>query len=208
MPLQLCLHPSREFERHTEPEGACPSRSSEGCSFQVLGVCTAAMAAGAEADPVKIMFLCLGNICRSPTAEYVFRKRAEAAGLKVEVASSGTASYHVGDGAYGEMVLAARAKGYDMSPHSAQQISAEHFEQYDLVIAMDSSNLSDAKRRFGPRAEPQLRLFLRDFAPGCGTKDTPDPYYERNFAKVVELVEQGSDGLIEAIKAGKEPSRP
>ncbi|KAA0150083.1 hypothetical protein FNF29_05523 [Cafeteria roenbergensis] len=165
------------------------------------------MAAGAAADPVRVMFLCLGNICRSPTAEYVFRKRAEAAGLKVKVASSGTASYHVGDSAYGAMVAAARAKGYDMSPHAAQQIAAEHFEEFDLIIAMDSSNLSDAKRRFGARGEKKLRLFLRDYAPECGTTDTPDPYYERNFGTVVDLVEKGSDGLIAAILAGKEPPR-
>ena len=132
------------------------------------------------------------------------RKRAEAAGIDVDVASSGTGAYHVGDGAYGEMVTAARDKGYDMSSHSAQQISRKHVSEYDLVVAMDSSNFADAERRFGKDVEPKLRLFLKDYAPDCGTVDTPDPYYERNFASVVELVEQGCDGLIAAIKAGTE----
>lgn len=153
----------------------------------------------------SIMFLCLGNICRSPTAEFVFRKRAAAAGVPVTVESSGTASYHVGDGAYPAMVRAAAAKGYDLSSHTAQQISKAHIADFDLIIAMDTSNYEEAAKRFGDAAKGKLRLFLRDYAKSTGVVDTPDPYYEHNFDRVVELVEAGADGLIKALKEGEEP---
>jgi protein-tyrosine phosphatase len=103
------------------------------------------------------------------------------------------------------MVRAAAAKGYDMGDHRAQQISDKHLDEFDLIIAMDSSNHADATRRFGKSIKGKLRLFLRDYAKSTGVIDTPDPYYERNFDRVVELVEAGADGLVEALKRGDEP---
>jgi len=91
----------------------------------------------------RIMFVCLGNICRSPTAEYVCRAQAKARSVLVELSSSGTGNWHSGDSAHPPMVTAAAKKGYDLSPHSAQQVTAEHLKQNDFIVCMDNSNLAN-----------------------------------------------------------------
>ena len=109
------------------------------------------MAASALQTAKKVpscMFVCLGNICRSPTAEYVTRKLASDREMDIEVASSGTGNWHEGEGAHPPMVAAAKRKKYDLAPHVAQQVTAEHLKSYDYVLCMDSSNLSNLKRMF------------------------------------------------------------
>lgn len=100
------------------------------------------------------------------------------------------------------MVAAARRAGYDMRSHRAQQISAAHVREFDLIVCMDSSVMATAASRF-PDAERagKLRLFLRDYAPKTGRVDMPDPYYEDNYEEVVRLVEAGCDGLVEHLRS-------
>lgn len=151
---------------------------------------------------MRILFVCLGNICRSPTAEGVLRQKLQRAGLadNVQVASAGTGDWHVGKPPDARSRHAALARGYDLSAQRAQQVSAEDFHRYDLILAMDHANLRDLKalRPAGARAE--LDLFLRRYA---GTLDeVPDPYYdgEQGFEQVLDLIELASDRLLNEVR--------
>ncbi|WP_339108999.1 low molecular weight protein-tyrosine-phosphatase [Thioclava sp. GXIMD4216] len=147
---------------------------------------------------MRILFLCLGNICRSPAAEGVFRDMAREAGLAVVTDSAGTGGWHVGEPPYGPMQAAARACGYDLSDLRARQLQAADFTRFDLILAMDRQNLADA-RALAPRSGgAELRLFLpEDLAAG----EVPDPYYTRDFDGVLHLIEAGSRHVIERLQA-------
>jgi len=148
---------------------------------------------------VKILFVCLGNICRSPTAEAVFRALAarEAPELAVEVDSAGTAGYHVGEPADPRTCTAAKRRGYDLAPLRARIVEPVDFERFDLILAMDRENLSVLRRRAPAAAQERLRLFL-EFAPRVDVEDVPDPYYggPNGFEEVLDLVEEAARGLI------------
>lgn len=150
----------------------------------------------------RILFVCLGNICRSPTAEAVFRALAGAAGLPVSVDSAGTGGWHVGEPPHPPMVAAAARRGYDLRALRARQLVAADFTRFDHVLVMDGSNLRDARalqaRAGGQGARP--RLFL-DHAPGCGFRDMPDPWYSGDFDQTLDLVEAASKGLIAWLAA-------
>ena len=152
---------------------------------------------------MRILFVCLGNICRSPTAEGVFTAVAarEAPDLRVEVDSAGTASYHVGQAPDPRTRAAALRRGYDLSPLRARVVEPPDFERFDLILAMDHENLSDLKRRAPRSAHERVRLFL-EFAPELGTTDVPDPYYggPNGFEEVLDLVEAASRGLIRHVR--------
>ena len=152
---------------------------------------------------MRILFVCLGNICRSPTAEGVFTAVAarEAPDLRVEVDSAGTASYHVGQAPDPRTRAAALRRGYDLSPLRARVVEPPDFERFDLILAMDHENLSDLKRRAPRSAQERVRLFL-EFAPELGTTDVPDPYYggPNGFEEVLDLVEAASRGLIRHVR--------
>jgi protein-tyrosine phosphatase len=153
----------------------------------------------------RVLFVCLGNICRSPTAEGVLRSIAtrEFLALPLLVASAGTANYHAGEPPDRRTVSAARRRGYDLSAQRARQVSADDFERFDLVLAMDRANLADLER-LRPRSAPaQVGLFL-DFAPGCGFMEVPDPYYGsvEDFERVVDLCEAGARGLLHTLSNG------
>lgn len=157
----------------------------------------------------RILFVCLGNICRSPTAEAVFRQIAQAAGLPVRVDSAGTGGWHVGEPPHPPMIAAAARRGYDLRPLRARQLQPADFTRFDHVLVMDGQNLRDARalralraRAGGQGAEP--RLFL-DHAPGCGLRDLPDPWYSGDFDQTLDLVEQASRGLIAAL--GGQPAQ-
>ncbi|WP_285962203.1 low molecular weight protein-tyrosine-phosphatase [Pseudomonas tohonis] len=149
---------------------------------------------------MKVLFVCLGNICRSPTAEGVLRHKLREAGLdeRVEVDSAGTGDWHVGKAPDMRTRQAAQRRGYDLSLLRARQVSVDDFARFDLVLAMDHSNLRDLKglRRGG--SEPDL--FLRRY--GLVPEEVPDPYYggEEGFEEVLDLIEHACDGLVAEIR--------
>jgi protein-tyrosine phosphatase len=152
---------------------------------------------------VRILFVCLGNICRSPTAEVVFRAVAQrdAPELVLEIDSAGTAAYHVGELPDQRMRQAAARRGYDLSTLRARVVEPDDFEHYDLILAMDRENLRVLERRAPPEPRGRLRLFL-DFAPEAGVSEVPDPYYggPNGFEDVLDLIEAASRGLIEHLR--------
>lgn len=146
----------------------------------------------------RVLFVCLGNICRSPTAEAVFRARAEAAGLRVTVDSCGTGGWHTGEPPYLPAIEAAAKRGYDLRALRARQLTAADFTAFDHILVMDRANLADA-RAIRPHAGTEPQLFLT-YAPGTGKTDIPDPWYTRDFDGTLDLIEAASDGLIAALK--------
>ena len=151
---------------------------------------------------MRILFVCLGNICRSPTAEAVLRSLAarEAPELPLEVDSAGTADYHVGQPPDPRTRAAAARRGYDLSALRARTVEAGDFERFDLILAMDRENLQALKRRAPSHAHERLRLFL-EFAPDS-PEDVPDPYYggTKGFEEVLDLVETASRGLLAHLR--------
>lgn len=148
---------------------------------------------------MKVLFVCTGNICRSPTAEGVFRHMVEEAGLGRVIAadSAGTHGYHVGDPPDPRSCQAAAARGFDLSALRARKVTARDFQDFDLILAMDRGHLAhlEAMRPEGARAE--LKLYL-DFHPSSRAKDVPDPYYggPEGFARVLDMIEATSKALL------------
>ena len=153
---------------------------------------------------VRICFVCLGNICRSPIAEVVMRSLLTDNGLTrgVEVSSAGTGDWHIGEGADERALAVLRRHGYDGSAHRAQQFVREAIADNDLVLAMDKSNLSALRRMAGDGEQDKLRL-LREFDPDATGTDVPDPYYggDEGFDEVLSMVEAACRGLLEHLRA-------
>lgn len=151
----------------------------------------------------SILFVCLGNICRSPLVETVAREHLADAGLDIEIASCGTGNWHVGEQADSRMRAAAAKAGYELETHRARQLQANDFERYDLLLAMDSNNLRDMQRVSEGKASDRLALFL-EWAGAMPPRDFPDPYYEEltAFTQSVALAERGVQGLIERLRSG------
>ncbi|WP_339113524.1 low molecular weight protein-tyrosine-phosphatase [Thioclava sp. GXIMD2076] len=147
---------------------------------------------------MRILFLCLGNICRSPAAEGVFRDLARKAGLEVVTDSAGTGSWHAGEPPYGPMQKAARARGYDLSDLRARQLTRDDFGRFDLILAMDRQNLADAQRLALVSGGAEIRLFLPDDLAGG---EVPDPYYTRDFDGVLDLIERGVRRTLAELSA-------
>ncbi|MBN7784652.1 low molecular weight phosphotyrosine protein phosphatase [Ponticoccus gilvus] len=143
----------------------------------------------------RILFVCLGNICRSPSAEAVVRRMAEDRGLTVGLDSAGTGAWHIGEPPYGPMQQAARARGYDLSGLRARRVTRDDFDRFDMVVAMDRDNLEDLRALAPGGAD--LRL-MTDFAPGCGAS-VPDPYYTRDFDGTLDLIERCAQGLLDQL---------
>ncbi|XP_026190603.1 uncharacterized protein LOC34619901 [Cyclospora cayetanensis] len=163
---------------------------------------------GFSAEDLRIMvrsvlFVCLGNVNRSPTAEYIFRAKLnlpKAPGGSqgpLYVASAATGGHTEGDPAMREMIAAARKRGIDLTPHRARQVRKSDFETFDLIVAMDRSNLRNLSSMCPPQQKHKLKLLIRDYAPQCGTEEVPDPYYEGGHLGVFDLIEKGIEGLIE-----------
>lgn len=151
---------------------------------------------------VSVLFVCLGNICRSPTAEAVFRGRVQAAGLQdhIRIDSAGTGDWHIGKAPDTRMQRAAARRDYDLAPLRARQVSAADLDAFDYVLAMDHANLRDL-RALG-QGSARLELFM-NFHPQAPVQEVPDPYYggEDGFEEVLDLVEATSDGLLDALRA-------
>jgi protein-tyrosine phosphatase len=146
---------------------------------------------------MKIMFVCLGNICRSPLAEAVFVHKVKERGLDFAGDSSGTSAYHIGDAADPRMREVARKHGVPIK-HRAQQFQPRHFNEFDLVLAMDESNFSDLLTIAKSDEERNKIVMFRDFDPE-GHGDVPDPYYggKEGFEQVYAMVDRTCDALIE-----------
>lgn len=150
----------------------------------------------------RILMVCLGNICRSPTAEAVLRHRLQRTGLAADVLvdSAGTHAYHVGKAPDERAIAHAARRGYDLAGLRARRVAPQDFEQFDLVLAMDHDNLR-ALREAGPALAPGKLRRLMEFAPAGSPAEVPDPYYggAAGFERVLDLVELGCDGLVEYL---------
>ena len=152
---------------------------------------------------VKILFVCMGNICRSPTAEGVFRRKVADAGLEraVHIDSAGTIAYHAGHPPDPRAQEAALRRGIDLSSQRARKVSRADFVDFDFVIAMDSDNHYELEDICPPGYENRLHMFLQ-FARNSDEVDVPDPYYGggRGFETVLDLVEDASEGLLQHLR--------
>jgi protein-tyrosine phosphatase len=152
---------------------------------------------------VKVLFVCLGNICRSPTAEGVFRKLAAEADLldMIEIDSAGTHAYHIGEPPDARAQAAARRRGVDLSSLRGRQALASDIERFDYVLAMDRENFENLLAICPTGFEHRVRL-LMEFAPARPEDEVPDPYFggPNGFDRVLDMVEEAARGLLEDIR--------
>jgi protein-tyrosine phosphatase len=161
--------------------------------------------------PVRVLFVCLGNICRSPTAEGVMRSLVRRAGLadRVHVDSAGTGGWHIGSAPDARAAAAAGSRGIALEGR-ARQVRPEDFSEFDLLLAMDSSNVRELRALAASEEERARVRLLREFDPaaaGSGELDVPDPYYGAagGFEEVLDLVTAACEGLLAEIEAGRVP---
>lgn len=154
--------------------------------------------------PIKILFVCMGNICRSPTAEGVFNKVIQDKGTVNHfiVDSAGTHAYHVGEQSDTRSQQMARSRGIDLSKIRARKVVQSDFEHFDHILAMDSDNYHILLTESPEQYRHKIKLFL-DYAPERKEKDVPDPYYggQNGFAHVFDLVEDASKGFYDSVTA-------
>lgn len=143
---------------------------------------------------VRVLFVCLGNICRSPTAHGVFRAKVQATGLDIKIDSAGTGDWHIGAPPDRRAIQAAFTRGYDLSDLRARQFSADDFSNFDLIIAMDRANKRDIEA-LRPKGSVTPVTLFRDSLGQMG-QDVPDPYLEGGFDHVLSMIEDGSDALL------------
>lgn len=151
---------------------------------------------------VGVLFVCTGNICRSPTAEAIFRKLVADAGMSEMIVadSAGTHGYHVGEPPDPRAQASAAARGYDLGALRARRAERADFERFDLVVAMDRGHFTMLSRMAGASAVHKLKLMM-SYARGFEEKDVPDPYYggPQEFERVLDMLEDAARGLLEAI---------
>lgn len=157
-------------------------------------------AKGVVVRMIKVLFVCLGNICRSPMAEAIFRHLVKERGLdgRIAVDSAGTGSWHVGEPPHEGTRRILNENAIDYSGIRARQVGRRDLEEFDYIIAMDAANLHDLRRLAGSNS-PAVIARLLDFVPEWEKDDVPDPYYTGNFAEVYRLVRSGCEHLLEAI---------
>lgn len=155
------------------------------------------------ATPARVLFVCMGNICRSPTAEAVFRHAVASAGLeqKILVDSAGTHGYHLGHPPDRRTQLAAALRGYDLVNLRARQVSGQDFVEFDYIVAMDRDNLSDLRRLAPTQHHCKLSLFM-EYSSARRGEVMPDPYYggAQGFELVLDMAENAAAGLLQHIK--------
>jgi len=154
----------------------------------------------------SVLFVCLGNICRSPTAEGVFRERAARAGMEkgIVIASAGIGDWHVGEPPDRRAIAHAARRGYDIARLRARQVSSRDFEQFRWILAMDQANLDELESMRPSDHTGHVGLLL-DLAPSLGVREVPDPYYggDEGFERALDLIESACDSLLERIGSGK-----
>lgn len=157
----------------------------------------------AEMKTFSVLFVCTGNICRSPTADGVLRKLLQASQLEnhVQVDSAGTLGYHTGESPDPRAQMHASRRGYDLSILRARPVDAQDFQRHDLILAMDRSHLAILDRRCPAEYKHKLRLFL-EFAQSVSCMEVPDPYYggEEGFEHVLDLIEDACRGLVDHVR--------
>lgn len=150
-------------------------------------------------NKISVLFVCMGNICRSPTAEAVFRHYVEVAGMAeyMQIDSAGTHDYHIGDPPDARTQRAAQQRGYDMRALRGRQVEAEDFHRFDYVLAMDQANLGMLHRITPAESVIQAQLFL-EYARYHTEREVPDPYYggADGFERVLDMVEDAAQGLL------------
>jgi protein-tyrosine phosphatase len=154
----------------------------------------------------SILFVCLGNICRSPLVAAVARRRLADAGLSVTVDSCGTGGWHVGQGADPRSIRVAEEAGYALSDHRVRQLAADDFSRFDAILAMDDDNLAALRASSPPANAHRVMLFLEAAGLAADAPPiVPDPYYDDldAFRHVLTLAEQGVDGLIDRLRRGE-----
>jgi protein-tyrosine phosphatase len=153
---------------------------------------------------ISVLFVCMGNICRSPTAEAVFQKFIRDAGLEgvVRTDSAGTHAYHVGDKPDRRAHAAAALRGYSLEEIRARRVSDMDFETFDFILAMDEDNLAVLLSAAGDEHHGKISLFM-DFAAAATVSEVPDPYYggALGFERVLDLVEEASEGLLALVRS-------
>lgn len=153
-------------------------------------------------EPVKVLFVCLGNICRSPSAEGVFRQVVQQAGLddRIMIDSCGTGNWHVGKCPDNRATAAARKRGIDIADLRARQFSSEDLDRFDHILVMDRQNLADVRDVWRQNGGTEPVLFL-EFG-NSGHDEVPDPYYggEHGFEHVLDLINEASEGLLQHIR--------
>jgi protein-tyrosine phosphatase len=151
----------------------------------------------------RVLLVCMGNICRSPTAEGVLRNyiRNNNLGDVFEVDSAGTHGYHVGEAPDSRTQRAASIRGYNLSQLRARKVARQDLDYFDLILAMDKSNLDNLRRMATPEQQERIKLFM-EYARNFEDDEVPDPYYGlgHGFDLVLDMVEDGAQGLIEEIK--------
>ncbi len=152
---------------------------------------------------VRVLFVCMGNICRSPTAEGVFRRLVTEAGLEaiIEIDSAGTHAYHIGDPPDPRAQEAARRRGIDLSDLQGRAAIREDFLRFDYILAMDRDNMENLLEICPAGQQHRMRLFL-EFAPQRPEREVPDPYFggDAGFDRVLDMIEEASRGLLDHIK--------
>ena len=147
----------------------------------------------------SVLFVCLGNICRSPTAECIFREKAKISKLDIFCDSAGTASWHVGSFPYQPMQLAAKNRGFDMSQLRARQIKIADFNEFDLLVVMDQENRSNLQN-LCPEQSDKVHLLTDYSLEDLEYDHVPDPYYTRNFNQTLDIIEASLSGLVESVR--------
>lgn len=152
---------------------------------------------------VSVLFVCMGNICRSPTAQGVFEQLVQSQGLadRILIDSAGTHAYHVGEQPDNRAQAAARGRGVDLSGQRARRVNTGDFTQFDYILAMDHDNLEDLQRLLGNQLGENVHLFM-SFASRWQADEVPDPYYGggSGFERVLDMVEDAAEGLLEHIR--------
>jgi protein-tyrosine phosphatase len=155
------------------------------------------------AAPLRVLFVCMGNICRSPTAEGVFKRVVRDAGLAGRIVSdsAGTHDYHIGEPPDARAQRAAANRGYDLAALRGRQVHPRDFEAFDYVLAMDEVNRRTLQRLCPPQHAHKVRLFL-EFGRDPAVREVPDPYYggPEGFERVLDLVEEAALGLLEHLR--------
>ncbi len=153
---------------------------------------------------IRILVVCSGNICRSPTAEGVLRQVLDGAGVAARVESAGTNGHPVGDGADPRAAVAASRRGIDLSAHAARRVRRDDFHSFDLILACDNGHLSTLERLRPKNAAARLELLMA-YADGSPVGEVPDPYYgdERDFEHALDLIETAAEGFAASLQADR-----